>query len=187
MKSRCSCGGRADDSHGVTCAIAIEEREAPDRAATRKALAAVARAHTRLTEAEASLREIRARRMILCGCEALHTINELALRVTHWYEGPHGCIGGDYWVEGEWQFVCPVSGAFNRLLFRDYDVQHNERQKFGVAAEPTFKRLYRDLFASNIDIHERHMTGPTYNNYYVDQRRDYYELPARPGGRDVKR
>ena len=180
MRVRCSCEARDHDPHNLMCAIAVEEREAPDRRLTKQALAVVARTRAKLTAAETALRDIRARRTILCACGALHVIGELTLRVTHWYVEPHGCTGGDYWNEGEWQFICPVNGWFNRLLFQDYHVKYDEQHKIGVAAESTFKHLYRGRFASSVDVHERHSTGATYNNYYVDQRRDYYELPARP-------
>jgi hypothetical protein len=174
----------------ATDAVEIEKREANSRLATRKALAAVKRAEKRLAEAEAALRQVRARRALPCecGCGNSYAIGELKLRVTHWYVEPHGCTGGDYWQEGEWQFVCPTSGALNRLLFHDYSVEYSKRHTVGVAAEPTFKRLYRDLFASYIEVHERRESGqPMYNNFCVDQQRDYYELPAPPGESSAKR
>ena len=189
MKILCTCAGAGDvdTPHAPECAVAVAAREGPDRLATRKALSAVARARAKLGQAEFELRAIRARRTIWCACGGLHAIGELVLRVTHWYEEPHGCTGGDYWSEGEWQFVCPVNGGFNRLLFEDYGVEYDKQRKIGVAAEPTFKALYRGLFASSVDVRERHSTGATYNNYYADQRRDYFELPAKPRGRDAKR
>lgn len=166
-----------------------EKREADNRLVTRRALAAVKRAQTRLDEAESTLRQVRARRALLCGCGSSHAIGELELHITHWYVEPHGCTGGDYWNEGEWQFVCPTCGALNRLLFHDYDVEYSKRQTVGVAAEATFKRLYRDLFASRIEVHERKNSGGErmYNNYCVDQQRDYYELPTPTGRSSAKR
>lgn len=152
---------------------------------TEKALEAVERARAELARAEAALRDIRARRMILCGCGATHAIGELRLRVQYWYEGPHGCTGGDQWHEGEWQFVCPVDGVVERLLFDDCGVEYFNRRKIGIAAEPTFKHLYVGLFASRVEVRQ-HRSGaePWRNNYYVDRHRDYFELPARSGGCD---
>ncbi|KWT98487.1 MULTISPECIES: hypothetical protein [unclassified Variovorax] len=52
------------------------------------------------------------------GCGAVTSIGELTYIQTHWYEGPHGCSGGDTWHRGEGQFVCPSCGHRNRLYNR---------------------------------------------------------------------
>lgn len=120
---------------------------------------------------------VRARRQILCRCGKRHAIGKLQLIITHDYQEPHGCSGGDYWSEGEWQFECPDGGGRNRILFDDYDVEYELRDRVGVAARPTFQRIYRALFASKIDEYSRHSHG--WNNYYVDRHRARFELPAR--------
>jgi len=115
----------------------------------------------------------------LCCCGKYHAIKTLDLIVTHWYVRPHGCSGGDYWNEGEWNFICP-EGVNNRLLFNDYDVDYTKRDDHKVAAEPAFKRLYRGLFKSSTDEHKEHSGRPNNINNYVDDNRKRFELPEKP-------
>lgn len=145
-----------------------------------KAIKAVKSARDTLAKAENDLREIRKRRAILCACEKKHAIGKLELLVTHWYTRPSGCTDGDYWTEGEWQFVCPVDGMRNRFMFDDYKVEYEKRGHVGVAAEPTFKTIYRGLFASSRDVYDKSEGGGNFNNYYVDKNRKKFELPAMP-------
>jgi hypothetical protein len=142
------------------------------------AMAEVRRARKALAKAERDLGGERARRRILCSCGKYHAINSLELIVTHFYVDPYGCTDGDYWVEGEWQFLCPRSGMRNRLMFDDYKVKWDKRDQIGVAGGPTFKHLYRGLFKSSEDVHERRNdNSPFRNNYYVDQNRKRFGLP----------
>lgn len=146
-----------------------------------KEVAAVERARTQLAEAHTALNEKRKRRKIACGgCTKLHAIGKLELLITHFYIQPQGCSEGDYWLEGEWQFVCPLTCARNRLLFDDYNVRYEDRDKIYIAAEPTFKMIYRGLFASRRDIHkDDDPSKPHCNNYYVDEHRKRFELPEK--------
>jgi hypothetical protein len=52
------------------------------------------------------------------GCGAQLPIADIVYIQTHWYTEPSGCTGGDYWNQGEGQFVCPKCGAENRLYER---------------------------------------------------------------------
>lgn len=52
------------------------------------------------------------------GCGAILPVGELTYIQTHWYTSPYGCTGGDYWNQGEGQFVCPKCGELNRLYER---------------------------------------------------------------------
>jgi hypothetical protein len=52
------------------------------------------------------------------GCGAILPVKELTYIQTHWYTEPSGCTGGDYWNQGEGQFVCPKCGEKNRLYER---------------------------------------------------------------------
>ena len=52
------------------------------------------------------------------GCGATLPITDLEYIQTHWYTSPFGCSKGDYWNEGEGQFVCPECGKLNRLYDR---------------------------------------------------------------------
>lgn len=143
------------------------------------AMKAVEAARAALATAEAALNEERRSRLILCRCGEMHAIRDLHLIIKHWYTEPHGCTGGDYWTEGEWRFVCPVTSVENRLLFDDYNVEHEKRQTVGVAAQPTFKNLYRGLFASSEDRYKDDSRGYRDNNFYVDENREYFELPLK--------
>lgn len=145
---------------------------------TQRLLADLARADSALCVAKARLDAHRQARTIACACRAAHPIGELALIITHWYVEPHGCTGGDFWREGEWVFACPRTGARNALHFNDYDVAYEARGTIGVAAEPTFKALYRRLFASRVDEH-LHTDPPAHRCVDVDNRRDDFELPLK--------
>lgn len=137
------------------------------------------KAKTALESAEVALNIKRANRKILCCCGKMHAIKALDLIVTHFYIEPHGCIGGDYWKEGEWNFVC-LEGINNRLLFDDYGVDWQKRETVGIAAEPTFKRLYHGLFKSLVDEHKVYSDRPNNINYYVNNNRKRFELPEQP-------
>lgn len=137
----------------------------------KQALDAVEQARAALAKAENDLRELRKRRKILCSCGKMHEIGKLALLVTHWHDD-------DYWIEGEWRFVCPTTSVRNRLLFNDYNVEYNRRQEVSVAAEPTFKNIYHGLFAKREDVYEK-KGGDLYYNCYVDEHRERFELPVR--------
>jgi len=143
------------------------------------ALERVRLAREELARAEKELNEERAQRQILCSCGKFHRIHELALLVTHWYTSPSGCSDGDYWNEGEWQFLCPDTNTRNRLMFSDYDVEYGDRKKVGVAAEPTFKSIYRGLFASSVNVYDDRPATPFFNNHYVDNNRKHFELPEK--------
>jgi hypothetical protein len=131
-----------------------------------------------IARAKETIRLTRQRRRILCSCGKQHAIGQLDLLVTHWYVEPHGCTGGDYWNEGEWQFVCPTTSVRNRLMFDDYDRPWQERGTGG--AEHAFKILYHGLFKSSSNTYrDENDPRPTWNNYYIDQHRERFELPAK--------
>ena len=50
------------------------------------------------------------------GCGRLSAIHTIEYIRTHWYVRPYSCTGGDYWNEGEGQFICPKCGYRNRLI-----------------------------------------------------------------------
>jgi hypothetical protein len=56
------------------------------------------------------------------GCGMGFKICELEYIQTHYYVSPHGCNGGDYWLQGEGNFDCPSCGHRNRLYDRP-DIQ----------------------------------------------------------------
>ncbi len=145
------------------------------------------RLQEQIAEAKAHLKDlrrqqdgVRSRRKILCSCGRRHAIKDLSLIVTHWYVQPHGCTGGDYWLEGEWQFHCPDTGMRNRLLFHDTHLEYEDRRTVGKAAEATFKTLYRNLFKERSDEYEdRPTTYAFHNNFDVEKNRAKFELPVK--------
>jgi hypothetical protein len=52
------------------------------------------------------------------GCGKSIPINEIEFLQTHWYVRPSGCTEGDYWKEGEGQYICPHCKHLNRLYNR---------------------------------------------------------------------
>jgi hypothetical protein len=52
------------------------------------------------------------------GCKRWLDVKTLVYIQTHWYTEPFSCNGGDYWNQGEGQFMCPKCGAKNRLFER---------------------------------------------------------------------
>jgi len=59
------------------------------------------------------------------GCGQSFPIKDITYIATHWYTSPSGCTGGDYWNEGEGEFVCPSCGHQNRM----YDREHYQAMK----------------------------------------------------------
>ena len=57
-----------------------------------------------------------AKTQVVCGtCKKPTTVQDVDYIQTHWYVPPSGCTEGDYWNEGEGQFMCPACDAVNRL------------------------------------------------------------------------
>jgi hypothetical protein len=108
-------------------------------------------------------------------CSDNHKISDLEAVQTHHYIGPDGCCGGDYWLEGEMQFVCPTTGIVNRLLFDNNDVPWPQRENIGHNPEEQFKLAYKKLFKSVADVYEA-LKGSWVNNFYVDNHRKEFEL-----------
>jgi len=109
-------------------------------------------------------------------CESPHRIGDLTAIQTHWYTPPSGCNEGDYWNQGELQFVCPKTEVRNRLLFHNYDVPWEERKQFANDPQAQFKRGYKRLFREVTDEHEKTTPGPWVNNDYVDNNRAMFGL-----------
>jgi len=105
----------------------------------------IARLRQELSRAEAQRRTHAANIRIKClgwtvnsrksGCGKFFRVSTLTYIQTHWYTPPFSCSGGDYWNQGEGQFVCPGCGAMNRLYER-----------------PEVEKM-KHLFASTEDTH----------------------------------
>lgn len=117
------------------------------------------------------------KRKVKCSsCNEFHKIGDLTAIQTYWYVAPHGCTEGDYWREGELQFICPETGTINRLLFNNYDVPWQERDKYDNDPQQQFKRNYKKLFREVIDAHDDSTPEEWVNNDYVDQNRKKFGL-----------
>jgi len=112
-------------------------------------------------------------------CGGRHAVKDLTAVQTHWYVSPHGCTGGDYWKEGEMQFVCPRTGVRNRLLFDNHDVPWDERNKYDNNPELQFRRVFRPLFREVLEEHDDARSPPWVNNHYVDRNRRIFGLVER--------
>jgi len=113
------------------------------------------------------------KRKIQCSCcENFHEIHNLTAIQTHWYVTPSGCTEGDYWNEGEIQFLCPDSGVINRVMFDNYDL---EKRKL-YDPEYQFKSIYKILFNEIKNEYRDKMPGERMNNYYVDSHRKKFGL-----------
>lgn len=72
-----------------------------------------------VAETQAKIDERLSETIVRCGgCKQAFEVRELEYVQTHWYERPHGCMGGDNWWEGEGQWVCPHCGSTNRLYHK---------------------------------------------------------------------
>ena len=110
-------------------------------------------------------------------CDNPHKIGDLVAIQTHRYILPRGCMEGDYWLEGELQFVCPETGVKNRLLFDNYDVPFDKRENFQHNPDMQFKVNYGRLFREVVDEYNHIKgSGRSVNNYFVDEHRKEFGL-----------
>ncbi len=117
------------------------------------------------------------RKDIYCTCcNTPHKIENISLIQTHWYTQPYGCNEGDYWQEGEVQFVCPKTQIRNRLLFDTFNIPWNERKDYNKNSELQFKSKYKRLFKEVIDRHEKPKGYNFVNNFYVNNNRSLFGL-----------
>lgn len=110
----------------------------------------IKRANEKLSTLRAAEREASKTTLITClgwsvgggsgnwsGCGAQFPVNQLTYIQTHWYTAPYSCTGGDYWNQGEGQFMCPSCGHKNRLYERPEVVALKE---FFAKVEDTYDR-----------------------------------------------
>lgn len=79
----------------------------------------------KLSKIEEQIKDFERKTLVLCtnnnhgkGCGMGLEIGALTYIQTHWYESPHGCMGGDTWHMGEGNFICPKCEHRNRLYNR---------------------------------------------------------------------
>lgn len=110
----------------IASAQAVDSKESCKLAQPKKiaiARLAVKKAKATLKHEEQVLHAYLGQSLIQCsnfaatgkGCGAWSKINTLTYIQTHWYTAPHGCTGGDYWNQGEGQWICPECQHLNRL------------------------------------------------------------------------
>ncbi len=101
---------------------------------------AIAKAESRLKDLRAKESELLAQNLkVTCtrcangpsypfndGCGAEFPIGEITYLQTHWYVEPSGCSGGDYFKEGEGNWICPKCGGRNRLGYQK-EIQKQKR------------------------------------------------------------
>lgn len=137
----------------------------------------IANCESHLETLNRMLATARSKRLMKCpACGRSHQIRKLDLIQTEWYTPPSGCTGGDYWNDGEMQFVCPATAARVRILFNNHDVPWGERNVFANDPQEQFRRMYRELFKSFTRIRDDELKGPWINSHDVDNNRKRYEL-----------
>ncbi|MCH7850719.1 MAG: hypothetical protein IH845_03705 [Nanoarchaeota archaeon] len=114
------------------------------------------------------------KRKISCeGCNQDHRIGDIEAIQTHWYVWPSGCTEGDYWNEGELQFICPETEIINRLLF---STSYDNLGRSIDNPELQFNDMYKRLFKGVEDTYTKETRGEWRNNYYVDSNRKMFGL-----------
>lgn len=123
----------------------------------------------------ADIKKARSNKTIECACcKQLHRIGDLDAIETHWYVQPSGCSDGDYWLDSDWHFVCPISKVRNRLLFHESYWTKDKK----VDPQLSFKELYRGTFKSMTPEFDDQRNYAWLNNSYVDENRAVFELPV---------
>ena len=123
--------------------------------------------------------ERNSKRKIECrACESAHQIKDLELIQTQEYVKPSGCTDGDYYIDGEMQYICPKTRIINRILFDNSDVEWEERKKYENNPEKQFKRMYSSLF-EEISEETTVVENKSVINYFVDQNRKKFGLVER--------
>ena len=129
----------------------------------------IAKLNKALAEAKKIQDQNRGKKTIRCDCGKMHRIKDCEVIQTHWYVSPSGCTDGDYWNEGELEFVCPETKECNRLLFEVQEqIDWEERIEYENDLEAQFKHLYKRHFKHVTDEYE-HGHRMSVNNFYVDQ------------------
>lgn len=111
-----------------------------------------------------------------CGCGKSHKIKQCVALKSHYYEGPTGCTGGDYWAYSELQVVCPDTDNKNRFLYDSkYSISWDLRNHYAHSAEMQFNRKYIHLFKEVIDVYGDDKRK-WWNNYYVDKNHEKFGI-----------
>ena len=106
-------------------------------------------------------------------CKESRTIDSLILIKNYIYKEPYGCSEGDYWVQNQYQYVCPNCSSViligilnNNDWLKDYESNFAEivslHEKGGgslidKADWPKFKALWAKLYDQDISRWESHI------------------------------
>lgn len=102
-----------------------------------------------------------------CLCGKTHLIRECEAIQTHYYISPSGCCGGDYWMSGEMQIVCPDGNGRNRVLFDNVGYDRKGKYKYDPSLQ--FNELYFKLFKNVTDEYKDDGNYIFHNNYYFNE------------------
>ena len=88
------------------------------------------------------------RKTVLCGCGKYHRICDLTRVIEQVYTSPHGCSGGDYWSDGEQQFLClDIPTLYIRLMNNTkYTIIYSQRNLLENDIIAQFSKTYGPLF-----------------------------------------
>lgn len=103
----------------------------------------------------------------LCKCGKTHRIKDCVAVQTHWYVRPHGCIGGDYWEEGELHILCPKTEIRNRVYF--YYPPSHRRNNPTYNSQSLFIFKYKNLFKTVIAEYVDSDKIKSVNNTYFQE------------------
>ncbi len=103
------------------------------------------------------IKKARGHRELTClCCDSIYKIKDLIYIQTYWHIPPHGCTGGDYWVQGEGYFICPNCNVRNRLLSsNEYSLEYEDRNTMKNSLV-RFNRYYKPEFKDRIDETKEH-------------------------------
>ena len=104
-----------------------------------------------------TLDKLKGNRTLPCACGKNHKIKDLTLIVSHWYVSPHGCMGGDYYNEGEKSFICPDNAhARNRISDNnlEFKVEYSKRSELANNIVGQFMNNYQRKFKDRIDVYD---------------------------------
>lgn len=112
------------------------------------------------------------RKTIECVCGGEHRFADLEKIIIQHYREPYGCTGGDYWYDGEWNYVCPVKNKRVRILFcgnAELNIDWEAAQKL----EARFHRLYRNAWKAEkrVEHEESFVSVPGrdfFNNHAIE-------------------
>lgn len=120
-----------------------------------KLLAEKAALESKIHEVEQRLSAEKGNKLASCeNCHKSTAVRRLIYIQTLWYTPPSGCTEGDYWNQGEGQWVCPHCRYVNRMC--DFNGQK-------------WLEGYKRQFALVVDKHDYSVGSSLYSTCVVDK------------------